>query len=137
MSATRRTLLRGFAAAPFVSLPALAAVQTPTSVDPIFAAIEKHKAAQAAFDAALEPDDGDGPDVGRMSDAEREARYDMHEIGPQTVAGLVAYVTYWNRYIGPPREGGVGQLDIGWEALPTIAEALEKLFPVATKGGVA
>ena len=129
MSTTRRTLLRGLAAAPFVSLPALAAVQMLNSVDPIFAAIEKHKAAQAAFDAAIVVDDGDGPDVETTSDAEREARYDMHEIGPQTVTGLVAYVTYWNKFIGPPREGGIGQLSIGWEALSTIADALEKLFP--------
>lgn len=131
MSATRRSLLRGLAATPLAALPVFAAAQMPTSVDPIFAAIEKHKAAYAAFEVALEPDDGDGPDVGRMSEAEQEARYDMHEAVPQTVAGLSAYVAYWNRYLGPPKDGGAGQLSMGWEALPTIAEALETLFPSA------
>lgn len=86
--------------------------------------------------AALQPDDGQGPDVEATGDAEREARFDMHQTVPQTIPGLLAYIGYWTEYTGPVREGGNGNLeDVGWEALPTIAEAMAALFPAGAKGG--
>ncbi len=135
--------LAGLGAA--VSLPKVAKAAA-ASTDPIFAAIEKHKAANAAYEAALAPC---GKVVGRdlphlegaldaATEAEEEARYDMHEAVPTTIAGLVAYVAYWSEYVGPYREDGMGQLtEIGWEAIPTIAEAMEALFPAPVEGDAA
>jgi hypothetical protein len=119
----RRTILRGLTALPFAGSSVVsAATATP---DPVFAAIEKHKAAWAAFEAAdskgcgiihipaeIEADSFDASQV------EEEARFDMHETVPQTIAGLAAYVAYWHEFTKPPEGKEFGQLD---EIADTIA----------------
>ena len=120
-------------------------VQPPHTVaddpDPIFGLIENHKAARVAFDAVLEPTAHlvKTPKhlevaVEAAADAEREARYDMHETTPMTLAGLAAYVAYFHDYVKVPEGMKLGQLEeIGWEALPTIAEAMTNLLPSMTR----
>ncbi len=103
--------------------------------DPVFAAIEKHRAAAAAFEKSFDESarmvDIPADIEDRQSaagDAETEARHDMHQVVPTTLAGLAAYVAYWERFTNPP-ELRMTQLEfIGWEAIPTIAEAMENLL---------
>ncbi|WP_131113391.1 hypothetical protein [Lichenihabitans psoromatis] len=107
--------------------------------DPIFAAIDNHKAANAAFLAALNktawlsrPPSDLAAATEAASEAEVEARHDMHEVVPQTIAGLAAYVAYWSAFVGPDLDDGLGEVSsIGWEAISTIAQASAALFPTA------
>ncbi len=128
----RRTAIFGamaLAAAPVAALPALAA-----EPDPVFAAIERHRAAEAAFQASLDESTGmvhvsnDIADRQRAaSDAETEARYDMHQAVPTTMAGLASYVAYWHAHTSPPGLRLTLLEEIGWEAIPTIAEAMSNI----------
>ena len=128
----RRTAIFGamaLAAAPVAALPALAA-----DPDPILAAIKRHRAAEAAFQASFD----ESANMVRIpydiaerqsaaGDAETEARYDMHQVVPTTMAGLAAYVAYWHAYTSPPGLRLTQLEEIGWEAVPTIAEAMANL----------
>ncbi len=98
--------------------------------DPIFDAIERHRAAEAAFVEMVSTSD-DFDDRHRVaSDAEIVARHDMHQAVPTTMAGLAAYVAHWSAFTNPPEfRLRLTQLDeIGWEAVPTIAEAMANLL---------
>ena len=103
---SRRAVLAGAAAIPALSLPAVAAVATP---DPVFAAIERHKAAallamQKSMVQSDTPDFGPehDPEVharvqeeqGSATDASYEAAYDLTLIEPTTPAGIVALIDY-------------------------------------------
>ena len=51
----------------------------------------------------------------------------MHQAVPTTMAGLAAYVAYWHAYTSPPGLRLTQLEEIGWEAVPTIAEAMANL----------
>lgn len=118
-------LLRGL-----VALPLIGGATTITS-DPVFAAIEKHRAAQEAFEASFDESARMVDIEDRQSAAgavECEARHDMHAAVPTTLAGLAAYVAYWEALVDPPGLRFTQLEEIGWKAIPTIAEALEHLL---------
>ena len=125
-------LAKGDAAA---ALPS--ALDPAAKPDPVFAAIERHREAVAAFDASFDESAGmvhipaDIEDRQSVAgDAETEARFDMHQTVPTTMAGLAAYVGYWDAFTSPPGLR-IGPLEsIGWEAVPTIAEAMANLLQV-------
>jgi hypothetical protein len=96
---SRRDVLAGIATAPALSAPALALMSGP---DPIFAAIERHKARNAAFSNALqgEPETA-SPEhdewlrgEAAAGDAEREASAEMVATVPTTLVGLLASLLY-------------------------------------------
>jgi hypothetical protein len=87
--ATRRAVMAGLAAAPVAGLPALA--QVVAQPDPIFAAIERHKAAQAAYDAC----DGDDDETSnRLFLEEFDARNALAETPCASVSELLAKLKY-------------------------------------------
>ena len=110
--------------------------------DPIFAAIERHREAAAAFEASFEesrhmvhiPADIEGRQT-VAGDAETEARFDMHQAVPTTMAGLAAYIAHWRTYTSPAGKRFGPLEEIGWEAIPTIAEAMANLLPAGGARG--
>ena len=124
----RRSILRGLASLPAMAAPAVLMAAIP---DPIFAAIERHRQADEAHKVAVMkrahlidiPAELEA-ESGAASDAEVLARHDMHEIVPTTMAGLMAYVAHWQEYTSKDRWS---LEQVGWEAFPTIAEALQTI----------
>lgn len=80
-TSTRRAVLAGAAALPALSLPAIA------EPDPIFAAIERHRNAEAAFDAAVNVANY-GPLAGDA--AAEEVAGELCEVAHSDYAELVA-----------------------------------------------
>ena len=124
----RRSILRGLAALSFAGAP-VALVST--TIDPIFDAIERHRQSDEAHRTAvlkgahlIEIPAEIEAESGAASDAEVMARHDMHEIVPTTMAGLMAYVVHWQEYTSKDRWN---LEQVGWEAFPTIAEALRTI----------
>ena len=87
---TRRMLLRGAAVMPIAGLPAAA------STDPIFAAIENHRTAQARFSAVIGDEAilDDDPRIDAASGAEEEAAIAILDVSPLTIAGVIALLRY-------------------------------------------
>ena len=106
---TRRTILAGLAAAPVAGLPAIAGAVAGN--DPIFAAIERHKAAWSAFlptcdltDEVLakqqgrEVSEADEAAHEAADDAESEALDALVETAPTTKAGARAAIEWLIEY---------------------------------------
>jgi hypothetical protein len=114
MPTSRRTLIAGLATVPVAATAAGAAVTATASVDPIFAAIERHLAAMRALDDIDELAD---PDAYAQAEQEMAALYEaMLATVPRTIAGCKALVDYL--------------MDLGadfGEALNVLREALERL----------
>jgi hypothetical protein len=87
MSTTRRTILAGLAVLPVTPVGSI----TNGAPDPTFALIERHRAAYAAFNAALGPDCDDAPAEDK---AERDAMEALLTPEPTTLAGLRALAIY-------------------------------------------
>jgi hypothetical protein len=110
MAHTRRTIIAGLAALPAVSAPVAASLD-----DPIFAAIERHRAALSALENI---DEQAEPDAFAEAQEEMGAAYDaMLATVPQTVPGCRALVDHLID------EAGV---DLG-EALDVLRRALDRL----------
>jgi hypothetical protein len=95
---TRRAMLAGAAAIPTTALPAAALAAMPLEPDPIFAAIEAHRARWSEFNAWCALPEA-GTEEGkaaenRLSDAEWEAAIALVEIEPTTMAGVIALLRY-------------------------------------------
>ncbi len=118
------------------------AIDPAADPDPIFAAIDRHREAVAAFEASFDESAGMvhvPVDIEARQelagDVETDARYDMHQVVPTTLAGLAAYIAHWNTYTSPPGLK-VGPLEeIGWQAIPTIAAAMATLLPAGGARG--
>ena len=114
-STSRRTMLRGLATLPLATSGAVA-----LTVDPIFAAIERHRVASTIANASGITDDE--RDV--LAVHEMDMQYELHETEPTTLAGLKAYVLYWSEfYWRCPLVEDAGM------ALPNIAAAMRTLLP--------
>lgn len=120
LPASRRSVLRGLATLPLISVPAMATAAS-AEPDPIFAAIEKHRVALAATEAA--PTDAE---VAEAAAFDSDLMHDLAETVPQTVAGLRAMVLHFaeiQRSTGEDYDVGV--------AFPAIAQAMAALLPAA------
>ena len=106
---TRRAVMAGLAAAPVAGLPAIAGAVAGN--DPIFAAIERHKAAWSAFLPTCDLTDEvrakkEGREVTQTDraaheaagDAEIEALEALVETAPTTKAGARATIEWLNEY---------------------------------------
>jgi hypothetical protein len=136
---TRRAVLAGIAASPALVAPALAL----SGPDPIFAAIEHHKAVYAAFGAVLdgmskfqeEKGWADSPEFEEWRRREREAcdadevaREKMLATVPTTFGGVLALL----RYIDQGAEENLLLLQDGAEELVSITlSALERIGAVS------
>ena len=100
---TRRAALVGAAALPAMSLPAM------PGTDPVFAAIEKYRAAKRAFMARCDyerdleesgckltpaPNDHRTPEIAAIVKLHIAARAELAKTAPTTLAGMVAYLEY-------------------------------------------
>jgi hypothetical protein len=85
----RRAILTGTATLPVTALPAIGA-----EPDPIFAAIESHRAARQRYSGSLEIEDWDGPIVDEAHDAARNTMLTLLDIMPTTLAGVAALLRY-------------------------------------------
>ena len=101
-SMSRRSMIAGAAALPAATvLPALALAAEP---DPIFAAIEAHKAANVTYSRVcqissdMRLDNPDYPDANAATvvamHAERDAAVDLTRVAPTTRAGVAALLEY-------------------------------------------
>ncbi len=103
---TRRAVVAGLAAAPVAGLPAIAS-EIPADADPIYAAIERHKAAEARYCAACGlTDEVAAQDEDRVVTAEDHAEFTAAQINsddaldaflsttPMTVAGVRAFLRH-------------------------------------------
>jgi hypothetical protein len=101
----RRAALGALAGVPALALPAVGLAAS--CHDPIFAAIERHRAAFAAYCASINPADEvlaaqegrevtaeDEEALNVASDAEAEALSELVNTAPTTLAGLRAGITY-------------------------------------------
>jgi hypothetical protein len=141
-SHSRRAVLAGIAAAPALAAPALAL--TSAGPDPIFAAIERHRAAAEAFtamcDQQAELDVADVPkDDPRWRDFERGAEVTCGELreanrqlfdAPTSLAGLVALFEYMEE----ERRAGNGSWGDAW-SLPTERKMLTALVGTVRRLG--
>ncbi|MGJ0454181.1 MAG: hypothetical protein ACR65T_13280 [Methylocystis sp.] len=84
---SRRDMLAGLAAAPVAGLPAIAGVVA--EADPIFAAIEKHQCAYAAFNQSEE-----GPDQDAACSVYFDADIDLYSTKPTTPAGAAKFLRF-------------------------------------------
>jgi hypothetical protein len=115
----RRAILAGAATLPAMSIPAFA------EPDPIFAAIEAHRRADAAYCAACE---ADVPEI--AMDAAWAAADKLLNIRPTTVAGVAALLRYLYEFEKENPETFCGsETDDDWPFLlcRRAAEALEAI----------
>jgi hypothetical protein len=141
-SHSRRAILAGIATAPALATPTLAL--TSAYPDPVFAAIERHRAAAEAHTATVDEqakleladiskDDPRWQDFERRSDAIydqlEEARRQLFE-APTGFAGLVALF----EHMEAEREAGNGDWDDAW-SLPTKDEMLFALVATVRRIG--
>jgi hypothetical protein len=107
ISLSRRSLVTSVATLPALAVPAIALASV--EPDPIFAAIEKERALNAAFIARCEHEDGlreagieltpaagdhRTPEMVAAVNATVAARVGLANTAPTTLAGLVAYLDY-------------------------------------------
>jgi len=119
MLTSRRTLIAGLAA---LALATTAAAKTTVDTvdgqeDPIFAAIERHRAAMASLE---DFDDDEDAEIDAYAEAEQElsASYDaLLATVPQTIAGCRALVNHMIEGLGADFD----------EALEVLREALGRL----------
>jgi hypothetical protein len=120
---TRRAVLAGIATAPALAAPALAL--SGAGPDPIFAAIERHKACYVALGLSEEEA------VGAAVQAETDASRKMAATVPTTLAGLLALL----RYVEKMHNGDGGEEMLDEEGLEklvsTTVAALEKIGAVS------
>jgi hypothetical protein len=105
---SRRYLVASAAALPALAVPAVAP-ELASDPDPIFAAIEKDRATDAAFIARCyyeddlagsghkltpAPDDHRTPEMVALVSASRAARAELANTAPTTLAGMVAYLDH-------------------------------------------
>ena len=88
----RRAILAGTAALPAIVIPA--AAQCVLAPDPVFAAIEAHKAAQAAFVAAIDAAGPHDDPPASFNHVEADAARAMILTVPTTLPGLAALVAH-------------------------------------------
>jgi hypothetical protein len=103
--------------------------------DPIFLAIERHRAADKAYDDALEQRADDEEKSARQK-IESETLVVLLQTKPTTLAGCLAVL----RYVAKYTEGNDAALFDGWndpyrsaaaEFLPTIADTIEAIASTA------
>jgi hypothetical protein len=121
----RRAVLAGAAALPAVSVPALVAGADP---DPIFAAIEAHRAARKRLDTEAFDDADDCPEWHEANDATDRAAADLAETKPVTIAGAAALMRYIVE-IEEQRElpDVLGRDDWASDLHRSLADALEEM----------
>jgi hypothetical protein len=102
---TRRAVLAGAAALPALAAPTALASISPT--DPIFAAIERHRAAQATFFAACKLDDPTDEQVDPLCTAAHLSIAPLVLTTPTTVAGCAAMLRYIDRIVAENEQGGL------------------------------
>lgn len=103
---TRRAVVAGLAATPVAGLPAIAS-EIPTDADPIFAAIERHNAAEARYCAACGlTDEAAAQNEDRVVTAEDRAEFTAAQLdsddaldaflatAPATRAGVRAFLRH-------------------------------------------
>jgi poly(3-hydroxybutyrate) depolymerase len=88
----RRAILAGTAALPTIAIAT--AAQCVLAPDPVFAVIEAHKAAQAAFVAAIDAAGPHDDPPASFSHAEADAARTMILTVPTTLPGLAALVAH-------------------------------------------
>jgi hypothetical protein len=91
----RRSALTALAALPALAAPAAVIAAAP---DPIFAAIEEHRAANLRLATAMQldasrPADFDGPEAASWDEV-NDAQMQLVDVTPTTVAGVVALLQY-------------------------------------------
>jgi hypothetical protein len=123
---TRRAVLAGLATAPALAGPALA-LSSAAPPDPIFAAIEHHKACYVAL--ALLPDGAGGCELSEAVGDETDAARKMAATVPTTLAGLLALL----RYVEKMQDGGNEMLDEAAlvKLVSTTISALERIGGVS------
>jgi hypothetical protein len=131
-STTRRAVLAGIATAPALAAPAIALGAEPAEGDPIYAAIERHRAALAEFEAARSEEE-----LNETGDAHVDALADLLETKPTTAAGCAAALRYVGDLVayGPAGLSEETGLFANWaevsesgrQFLGLIADALERL----------
>ena len=126
MTASRRTILTGLASALAGAVPALGAVAATTGVDPVFAAIHRHRAVCAEFER--HHDDDAERDAALNSECEA-ALEDLTDIVPATGAGLRALVEHLEDYTRTSGGYELGDTEAYHMAFPAIVTACKALFP--------
>lgn len=125
-TSTRRAILAGAATLPALSVPAIAA-----AADPIFAAIERHRQAEAAFTAACHAMDNapslEGAEalVGARLDRAVQEYTVLTGMTPTTVAGCAALLRYIEAHEAKYRHEGVVLFsDSGSDEIRTAGKSL-------------
>ena len=135
---TRRAILAGIAATPVLGVPIAAASH---GVDPIFAAIERHRAAEVAMEDYVrglgdEDIDPKCPGYDAVSEAADEAAWElMCNCVPTTLAGAAAALCYVAQ--GGPSKGYEwpnqwvddrgDEIDVVRDLIGNVAEALQTI----------
>ena len=93
---TRRNALAAVAGLSALAVPSIAIAAAGPPPDPIFAAIEKHKQAVAAFYGAppAKRDDDEEDEVGRLCGIFCDAAHDILRTVPTTLAGAAALLRH-------------------------------------------
>lgn len=143
---TRRHLLTIAAGGAVAAVIPTAALAAAPAVDPIYAAIERHKQAAAVWDALLEQSDEDDDAVDDAWGLCEQAGIDLVTTEPTTQAGIVAAIAYiriqmlddgtymphrWEFEFNPTCAGD-GKETMGWidAFLDTVANATKALAGV-------
>jgi hypothetical protein len=122
---TCRTVITGTAAG-LVAGTAVnaAAVADRLGADPIFAAISRHRAANAVHAAVCLREDDDDESWGRACDAAFHALAELVAITPTTLAGCVAMLRYIDHITHPAPEIEEGALFAGYTRVQEPARDL-------------
>ena len=125
---TRRNVAFQLAAKPPAEAPTATAAP-----DPIFAAIEAHRAARARVVAFLADNTGDLPDD--LGSAESDRLAELLAMTPTTAAGCAAMMQHIEAYLHQEATGGQGQLFHEWteECSESAATLLGRLAAVLVK----
>lgn len=132
---TRRAVVAGLAAAPVAGLPALATVSSSAVADPIFAAIDRHKAAHQALnricsltdeilaeEEGREVTDADWVLHDAASDAEIEALETLIETAPTSKAGARAAIEWLVRYDSRGEDARLGEFAMTLLRSPVLTD---------------
>ena len=131
-SLNRRAIVRGAATLPAIAALPVAAVAN-AAPDPIFAAIARHRAAYAAWMAAIEIEVG--TEVATSSafeaefEAEQKASKDLVGTPPTTLPGLLALLRHIIVHEEDVAILGLDETPRGKDFLKSLATALENIQP--------
>jgi hypothetical protein len=133
---SRRRLVASATALPALGVSAIAFASVPVAVDPIYAAIAAHRAANLEFHYDENIVDQDHPQyenqMRRLYDATKAAAVDLCHVRPTTIAGAIALLNYYAEVTVSHDATGED-----WPELEDKREGVEKPFGYFLTGNVA